>query len=316
MCDAKFSLKYILNYKKPVFWVIVVAFVTFCAAVMAFSANPTKNEINAEYISEDYKISLKYPVHWKSNPDYEERFEGEGGFFQVGAINGGNMTIDEIAKTDAFHKLNPYGSQPDIINLSIDGQEARLILPSVDQPAEMHNQAAMVVKYPQAVIIRDTEYHYIILWADKAHIEPIGETLIFLDKRLVNKISSDSASEDNSRSPKVNQTVIKFTPTEELNIWEKYSKCSYGIRELILKQKCYFNEVIEVIVYSHFEESVEDLVASIEKELKDTEITIRNFDSCQLSVSSEQLHILNQIPEVRRICLLSETEGETDYATE
>jgi BlaR1 peptidase M56. len=181
-------IKNVLNFKKPAFWVIGVAIAAVCAAVIAFAANPSQS---SAYISEDYKISFKYPSYWKLNPNYIERYEGKDGFFQVGAINGENMSIDEVAKNDAFHKLNPYGSDPKIINRTIDGQEARLILPSADQPEEMKNQAGLIVKYPEAVKIDGSLYHYLILWADKSHIEQIGNTLTFLKKQIGDEKSSD-----------------------------------------------------------------------------------------------------------------------------
>ncbi len=104
---------------------------------------------------------------------------------------------------------------------------------------------------------------------------------------------------------------VDFIPGE-------YGKYSYGIQELLLEQNSSSQKekIIEVVVYSQFEQSVKDVVTAIEKVLKDVEITVRNFDSCRLFVTAEQLNILNQIPEVRRICLKSETEGMTDYTTE
>ena len=174
---AKGRIKNVLSFKKPAFWVIVVAVVAVCAAVIAFAANPSAN---AAYTSEDYKISLRYPSGWKPNPYYIERYEGTGGFFQVGAIDGAGLTIDEVAENEAFHRLSPYGTKPQILSRTVDGQEARLILPSVDQPEDMRNQAGLIVRYPQAVQINGSMYHYLILWADKAHIEKIGNTLAFL----------------------------------------------------------------------------------------------------------------------------------------
>ena len=44
----------------------------------------------------------------------------------------------------------------------------------------MQNQAGLIVKYPEAVKIGDSVYHYFILWADESHIEPIGDSLTFL----------------------------------------------------------------------------------------------------------------------------------------
>jgi TolB protein len=44
----------------------------------------------------------------------------------------------------------------------------------------MKNQAGLIVKYPEAVNINGSLYYYLILWADKAHIEQIGNTIKFL----------------------------------------------------------------------------------------------------------------------------------------
>ena len=185
---AKARIRNVLNFKKPAFWVIVAAVAAVCVAGFAFAANPSES---AAYISEDYKISFKYPSSWKLNPNYIERYEGKDGFFQVGAINGENMSIDEVAKNDAFHKLQPYGSEPEIINRTIDGQEARLILPSADQPEEMKNQAGLIIKYPKAIKIDGSQYRYFILWADKTHIDQISNTLTFLIKQAGDENSPD-----------------------------------------------------------------------------------------------------------------------------
>lgn len=171
-------IKNILSFKKTSFGVIVVAFFAVCATIFVFAANPSEETV---YISENYRISLKYPSHWSVNLNYNDRFEGNDGFFQLGAITGGNMSIDEVAKSDALHELNPYGSEPQILNRTISGQEARLILPSTDQAEDMHNQAGLIVRYPEALNIGGSTYHFFILWADKAHIERIGNTLTFLN---------------------------------------------------------------------------------------------------------------------------------------
>lgn len=39
---VKTRIKNILNFKKPAFWVIMIAVVAVCAAVIAFAANPSK----------------------------------------------------------------------------------------------------------------------------------------------------------------------------------------------------------------------------------------------------------------------------------
>ena len=53
-------------------------------------------------------------------------------------------------------------------------------LPSADQPAEMRNQAALIVKYPIPIEIESNSYEYFILWADSQHIQMLSKTLSFL----------------------------------------------------------------------------------------------------------------------------------------
>jgi hypothetical protein len=88
-------------------------------------------------------------------------------------------TLDDAARREAEHHLKPYGSQPIIENLQVQGQQSRLILPSTDQPAGMDGQAALVVRYPAPVEIGGHTYDYFILWADQEHIRSIAGTLQF-----------------------------------------------------------------------------------------------------------------------------------------
>jgi len=132
------------------------------------------------YSSKIYKISLKHPSHWKSNSKYSNRFDGTDGFFQISASSGKDLSIDDIVKFDVTHLSKPYGSNPMIKNLKIQGIEARLILPSSDQIEEMTNQAALIIRYPKPVIINDITYSYLVLWADKDHIVEISKTIKFI----------------------------------------------------------------------------------------------------------------------------------------
>ena len=135
------------------------------------------------YSNPDYAISLQYPADWQPAPGYDDqktgeiRFENINGFFQIGAMD--TSSIDAAAAAEAEHKLQPYGSQPTIEILKIHGQEARLILPSADQPAGMHYQAALIVRYPNPVNILGTPCHFFVLWADVSHIRTIAQTLNF-----------------------------------------------------------------------------------------------------------------------------------------
>ncbi|WP_433940199.1 hypothetical protein [Paenibacillus lautus] len=124
-----------------------------------------------------YRVSFPYPANWR--PVSEERYEGFDGFFQVSAISSGDRIAD-VCSSQAFHPLMPYGSSPRIVPAMIQNQEACFIYPSADQPTEMNNQAALIVRYPSPVQIGEMFYPYFILWADVNHIRQIGARLSFI----------------------------------------------------------------------------------------------------------------------------------------
>jgi hypothetical protein len=132
-----------------------------------------------------YAISLQYPADWQPVPGYgspetgETKFAAINGFFQIGAMD--TDSIDQAAAAEAEHKLRPYGAQPTIETLQVQGQEARLILPSSDQPASMQNQAAIIIHYPQPVNVIGTPCRYFVLWADWPHIRTFAKTLSFIN---------------------------------------------------------------------------------------------------------------------------------------
>ena len=157
------------------------------------------------YINPVFGISLEYPTTWQpvdgySSPETGEvRYAGVNGFFHISAM--GADSLDEAAASEAEHVLQPYGSRPIIENLWVQNQDARLILPSVDQPAGMDRQAALIVTYPSPVDLSGYAYPYFLLWADMEHIRTIAQTLDFTE------------------SP----TAIPTTTVGELE-----SACSYG----------------------------------------------------------------------------------------
>ena len=135
------------------------------------------------FSSPAFAVSLQYPADWQpagyGSPETGEiRFAGINGFFHINSMDGDS--IDSVAAAEAGHRLQPYGSQPTIETLQIQGQEARLILPSNDQPAGMQSQAALIVRYPQVQTIVWSP-RYFVLWADWPHIRAIAETLRFIN---------------------------------------------------------------------------------------------------------------------------------------
>ncbi|MBX9976503.1 LysM peptidoglycan-binding domain-containing protein [Cytobacillus firmus] len=129
------------------------------------------------YTNTTYKVTFQYPSNWRKVN--EERYEGADGFFQISAISAGE-NLDEVCHGEAFHPLRPYGSMPSILKTRIQNQEACYIFPSKDQPAEMLNQSALIVRYPTPITIQGETYNYFILWADQPHLKEIASSLVFL----------------------------------------------------------------------------------------------------------------------------------------
>jgi TolB protein len=127
--------------------------------------------------SADFHVQFQYPSHWSRVEN--ERYEGSDGFFLISAL-ASNEDIDTVCHNEAFHQLLPYGSEPRIAKTHIQNQEACFIYPSQDQPTEMEGQAALIVRYPNPVVIDGTRYHYFILWADRNHIDEIGRSVSFI----------------------------------------------------------------------------------------------------------------------------------------
>ncbi len=167
---------------KKIFLTVSIFIILICSFGLALKAeeNIQMQSNKKLYENKTYNVSLKYNINWKLNPNYIERYEGEDGFFQISAYAGRSFKIDEIVQIEVNHVLKPYGSNPKIIKLNIQGQEARLIMPSNDQHTELNNQAELIVEYPKPIKINENNYYYFILWADKYNIQEIYKTLRFI----------------------------------------------------------------------------------------------------------------------------------------
>ena len=143
---------------------------------LQWSISPAAVHPRTAYSNSVYQVQLFYPSHWQKVN--EERFEATDGFFQISAISAGE-DMNEVCHSEAFHELMPYGSMPRIIKTQVQNQEACFIFPSADQPVNMKNQAALIVRYPAPIQIEGSTYNYFILWADQPHIEEITSTVRF-----------------------------------------------------------------------------------------------------------------------------------------
>lgn len=132
------------------------------------------------YTSARLGLSLRFPAHWEALPDYQERYGAADGFVQLGALSSGGRTLAELCQADAQHKLQPYGSQPQVLPWTVQDQLGCLILPSADQPETMQGQAGLIAPYPRPLRIGSANYDHLMLWADAEHIRAIAQSLSFV----------------------------------------------------------------------------------------------------------------------------------------
>ena len=136
------------------------------------------------YSNPVFAVSLEYPGYWQPIPGYGSpetgnlKFGDITGFFHINAMD--TESIDMAVSSQAYHKLQPFGANPTIESLQIEGQEARLILPSSDQSMGTLYQAAIIIRYPQPVNVSGTPCRFFIMWADEAHIRTISQTIQFI----------------------------------------------------------------------------------------------------------------------------------------
>jgi hypothetical protein len=132
------------------------------------------------YSNRTLNVEIKYPPDWHRIAGFSYRYGGKDGFFQLNAAQGEALKVDQAAKNEANQRQRPYGSNPTITSLKVAGQEARLIMPSADQPKDLNMRAAVVVRMPEPCCIGSQRYTFLVLWADKEHIRTIADTLKFL----------------------------------------------------------------------------------------------------------------------------------------
>lgn len=172
-------------------WAVLLGIILLFTVVILYARHvniarqeaQTNIPVVAHYTNYSYGVTLRFPPEWQPTIGATyERYEGADGFFAVSAGGGAGSTLDEMVNNELDHPLRPYGATPTVTKLQIDGQEARLIMPSSDQDASMHGQAVIIAKYPKPVTVGSAIYIYFIFWADRAHIQDMASTITFLNK--------------------------------------------------------------------------------------------------------------------------------------
>lgn len=127
-----------------------------------------------------YEVTFKYPSNWIKNPNYEERYDGPDGFFEVDNLESFGRPIDRVVEQEINTPIKPYGQNPNVISLELDGQPARLIVPSDDQQKVFDREVALIVQDKKPISQTQDIYDYTIIWTDQANIQNILDTFKFI----------------------------------------------------------------------------------------------------------------------------------------
>lgn len=134
----------------------------------------------SEFTSNRYQISFKYPSSWRENPRYEDKYEGESGYFEIGDFTSQEPNIDDAVEEGIDQDYKPYGSNPTVRKFVVDGQPARVIYPSSDQSSFFNDrEAAIVIQYPKPIILDNHSYDYVVIWTTPTYIPLIISTFKF-----------------------------------------------------------------------------------------------------------------------------------------
>ncbi len=165
---------------------VVIQIGIVCLATAFLAAGDEPSEANWQtFVDGTQKVTLRCPADWKPVPPYDVapamRSQDRSRDFGLSAEGGENNTAQQLCKDDAEHILRPFGTNPAIRPMKVQGQSACLIWPSADQKKlGGDNGAKLIVKYPEPVKIDDTVYSFLTLYADKNYILALIRSLKFL----------------------------------------------------------------------------------------------------------------------------------------
>lgn len=124
----------------------------------------------------DFNITVGIPEQWVKKPQYDNRYEGNSGFAEFTALSGYGLSLKEAADLQINNELKPVGDNPKIINVTLDSQEAAIILPSGNA---LKAQSAILAKLPKPITISGTPYYYLLVWTDAEHAQKISDLIKF-----------------------------------------------------------------------------------------------------------------------------------------
>ena len=131
----------------------------------------------------DNEYICDQPARFTSGKDSYAPLD-ENSTFVIGlaGIKEGNQTIDQVAENSAYHKLRPFGENPIINKLEIEGQEARLIIPS--DPS--NNERELIVRLKNPVLVGNSYWTFLVIHTSRdlggETMKVISESFTFVKK--------------------------------------------------------------------------------------------------------------------------------------
>ncbi|QOR66931.1 LysM peptidoglycan-binding domain-containing protein [Cytobacillus suaedae] len=152
------------------------------------------------FFDQFHHIAFMHPRGWSKVSHSPIRYEGDSGYFEVSSIiaappsEPSNVTpLNKVCESYAHDKFESYGSNPEIVDMTIDGQPACLILPSNDQSEDFNNKSSLIVKFPKPYVIGGSLSHYLFVVANKEIIQGIANTMKLLNVEKDQKLTQTQA---------------------------------------------------------------------------------------------------------------------------
>ncbi len=225
-------------------------------------ATPVSTLLWEPYASERYLVSLKYPSKWYDSGN--DNFRGEDGYV---SLTGSSMiapTAKVACEAIYEHTPNklgeyPYGTDPSLEFLLVDGQPACLIFPSDDQRVHESKRALLFVDYPPG----NGQSWILAVTADRDHIRAIAGTLKFVDGELATSESSVQptvSSVSTPGTPRGGTIYVEYGPMLQQRF--SLSPMFYGaqtvFRPLTNHDPCFIKVISETPFQLQFDLAFED----------------------------------------------------------
>lgn len=133
-----------------------------------------------------YRVRFAVPTDWaQTAADVGYEFQGATGRIKIDSL-GGPTGIDAACRELSQHRRRPYGRNPRVVKLTIDGQPACRITPDGTEGASDPVPHALVVEYPEPLVVPGPDarfsntYHFLAVDADGDHMGLVQRTLQFV----------------------------------------------------------------------------------------------------------------------------------------